>query len=69
MRDFLDHATPIWVFALLTPVFSWYSFHMAVEEYTEIVDRSLFRAATYLILGIVLALVTPLIIAVPWLDN
>jgi hypothetical protein len=59
----LSHAEPIWVFALLAPLYSWHSFCMAFDEFTEVVDRSLLRAAAYLTLGIV-SVATPLIIAI-----
>jgi hypothetical protein len=60
----MRHASPIWVFALWTPFYSYWSFHMAVEE---IVDRSALRSFAYLALGITSAFATPLIIALPWL--
>ncbi|TAK97336.1 MAG: hypothetical protein EPO08_21410 [Rhodospirillaceae bacterium] len=68
MSGFFSHATPIWVFALWTPFYSFWCFHMAIKEFTEVAEyRSMFRAAAYLGTGVISALSTPLIIAVPWL--
>ena len=69
MMAFFSHAEPIWLYALWTPLYSFWSFRMAIEEYTEVVGRrNLFIMMTYMILGFLSALATPLIIMVPWLS-